>query len=225
VPDLRPTPLDVGRKTVARVRARGPAELAGLLRARLAENLWSNEQLVVFVRALSESEPPPAVGELTFSFAGAADGPSYERDIGTDSRATFAKRLATGTRCFLARRGECIVHASWVTTRAAWTRELRAYFMPPPGDAYIYESYTRPQERGRGVYARALEALAAELGRAGIRRAWIAAEAHNQASLRAITRAGYAEAFRLRYRRTLGLFQLEDDPTRERWRFVTPLAP
>lgn len=223
MPDLRPTPLDVGRKAVARVRARGPAELAGLLGARLKENLWSRAELVVFSLELAGLTPPEAPG-LGLSFAGAADGPAYERDIGTDSASTFARRLASGTRCFVARRAERIVHASWVTTRAAWTRELRAYLRPPPGDAYIYESYTRPDERGRGVYPLALRALAAELGRGGVRRAWVAAEARNPASLRAIAKAGFEETFRLSYRRTLGLFQLDSQPAHDGWLFIAPLA-
>lgn len=224
MPDLRPTPLDAGRKTAARVRARGPAELAVLLGARLKENLWSKGQLVVFSLELTGLAIPEAPG-LTMGFATAADGTAYERDIGTDSAITFARRLAGGTRCFVARRDERIVHASWVTSRAAWTRELRAYLRPPPGDAYIYESYTRPEERGRGVYRLALKTLTAELGRDGTRRAWIAAEAHNSSSLKAIAKAGFTETFRLSYRRTLGLFQLESEPCHGGWRFVTPLAP
>ena len=134
--DRRPSPWQSLRKLGARVRARGPGEIIDLATARLREFASSDDVLVLYVRSTSypasaRSAPP----ELVLRWAAGDDGPSYARDIGTDSAGTFRARLTGTTRCFLAVRGELIVHASWVTTAAAWTRELRHYFVPPNGDA------------------------------------------------------------------------------------------
>ncbi|MEA2487594.1 MAG: hypothetical protein QOF16_1248, partial [Actinomycetota bacterium] len=105
-----------------------------------------------------------------------ADGRRYEKDIATDSAATFAARLGPGMHCFFAMDGERIVHATWVTSVAAWTRELRAYLVPPAGHAYIYESYTSPAARGRGAYPFVLLHIVAWAASSGLTKLWVAIE-------------------------------------------------
>jgi ribosomal protein S18 acetylase RimI-like enzyme len=145
--------------------------------------------------------------------ATAADGPIYERDIGTDSAATFTIRLTEQTRCFVVEApGPKLVHATWVTTSAAWTRELGGYLVVPPGDAYVYESFTRPDARGRGIYPLALAEICRELAAEGIERVWVGVEEDNEPSIRAVTKTGFRESFRIRYRRKFGHLQI--DPIR-----------
>ena len=74
--------------------------------------------------------------------AGPGDAFAYARDIGTESPRTFRARLDDTTRCWLVTEGPRLIHASWVTSEAAWTRELRRWVRPPEGDVYIYESFT-----------------------------------------------------------------------------------
>jgi GNAT superfamily N-acetyltransferase len=88
-----------------------------------------------------------------------------------------------------------LVHASWVETAAAWVGEADRTFVVPPGDAYIYESFTRPEMRGRGVYPAVLAAISSELGTRGLGQLWIAAEATNRSSLKAIEKAGFVRSF------------------------------
>jgi RimJ/RimL family protein N-acetyltransferase len=202
VPDVRPSPSQALSKTLNRVRARGPREVLSLASGRTKEWISSSDDLVMFVR--SSAAEQPARDDLTFREATPADGTRYANDIGTDSAATFARRLSDRTHCFFVENGTSILHASWVTTAGAWTRELRSYLVPPAGDAYVYESFTRADARGRGVYPFALASILAWAEATGIERVWVAVEEHNPPSLRAVTKAGFVEAFRLPFSRRFG---------------------
>ena len=88
-------------------------------------------------------------------------------------------------------------------------RELRRYFRPPPSSAYIYESFTRADARGRGVYPLALKGICEDLHSDGIDEAWVAVEEDNPPSLKAIKKAGFEEAFKVTYKRRLGTIRVE----------------
>ncbi len=111
--------------------------------------------------------------------------------MGTDSPESFSSRLADTNGCYLVLEGGRIVHSSWVSTGSTWTREIRMFLSPPEGEAYIYESLTRPEMRGRGIYPFALRGICAHLARRGVHRAWIGVEASNDSSIRAIQKGGF----------------------------------
>ena len=208
MPDLRPSPRDAVSKTLNRLTARGPAEVLSLGLERAKGWVASADVLILYVRG------PAPLGEelpgLEFREATAADAARYARDIGTDSASSFAARLSDRTRCFLVDDGERLLHASWATTAGAWTRELRTYLVPPEGDAYIYESFTRADARGRGLYPFALRNIVGWAERSGIARLWVGVEEHNPASIRSVTKAGFEEAFRLPFARRWGRLSLGD---------------
>lgn len=206
MPDVRPSLAHNLTKFLNRVRTRGPREVVDLVSSRVRENLWSDDELLVFVA--NAGGVPPQGDALKLERALPSDAESFARDIGTESPTTFAARLSPTSLCFLVRDEHRIVHSSWVTLVAAWTRELRGYLAPPESDAYVYESFTRPDARGRGVYPFALQGIRASLGAEGVRRVWVAAEADNAASVRAITKAGFEEAGRITYRRRFGSFKM-----------------
>jgi ribosomal protein S18 acetylase RimI-like enzyme len=203
VPDKRPTFLASLSKSAHRLGARGPGEVLGLARARIVEAIRSDDVLRFFTRDTVDTTFPTSDG-LTFKRATPEDADRFARDIGTDTASTFRARLSDRTRCYLVFEGDTILHSSWVTKAAAWTRELRAYVQPPLGDAYIYESFTRAQARGRGIYPFALRSIVADLAGDDTKHAWVAAEADNPASIKAITKAGFEEAFTIAYRRRFG---------------------
>ena len=206
MPDVRPSLAVATAKTVNRVRTRGLGEVATLAFGRVKEWLGSSDDLVMFVRDAAPGAP--GRNDLEFRAASPADGVRYARDIGTDSAGTFSRRLSDGTHCFIVEDDRRLLHASWVTTSGAWTRELRAYLVPPPGDAYIYESFTRADARGRGVYPFALDSIVAWAAATGVRRLWVAVEEHNPPSLRSVTKAGFTEAFRLPFSRRWGRLRI-----------------
>ena len=182
-------------------------EVCGLAVGRVKEAWGSEETLILNVRPAGALERPGA--GLTFRAADRSDGPRYARDIGTDSSLSFRSRLGPDVHCYLVEAGGRLLHATWVTTTAAWTREIGRYLAPPPGDAYVYESFTRADARGRGIYPFALAGIVSHLGASGTARVWVGVESHNAPSRRAIAKGGFSEAFELTYRRRLGRLSID----------------
>lgn len=176
---------------------------------RVREWVRSGDELAMLVRPATA--PTPELRHdagLVFRDAGVGDAGLYAREIGTDSEGTFRRRLTETTKCFLVEGGGALLHASWVTTGAAWTREIAAYVVPPAGGAYVYESFTRPEARGRGVYPFALAGICRWAAEAGLSEVWVAVEAGNAPSLRAIRKAGFEPSYEIRYGRRLGRLHL-----------------
>lgn len=192
------------------MRTRGPGEVVTLARGRLREWASSEEELIMLVRRAAD--PAPEVRHdpgLVFREAERADGALYARVIGTDSPGTFRRRLTGTTHCFLVEGGAGeLLHASWVTSSAAWTREIAAFVAPPPGDCYVYESFTAPAARGRGVYPFALSGIGSWAAGGGLGRVWVAVESGNAPSLKAIRKAGFEPSYSVRYGRRWGVLRL-----------------
>lgn len=205
--ETRPTPLETLSKAFARLRSRGPGEVASTVRSQLWSALSSKGSIRLMVRDAGGA--PVAQPPLEFRRGGPDDAAAYERDIGTDSAWSFRRRLTDGTGCYVVLENDRILHASWTTTRSAWTGELRSYIRPPAGDAYVYESYTRPETRGRGIYPFALRNMCADLAGRGIERIWVGVEPDNAPSVRAIAKAGFGEAMDLPFERRMFRVRLE----------------
>jgi GNAT superfamily N-acetyltransferase len=186
------------------VRRRGLGEVLRLGVDRVGEIAASDDRLITHWLDAGEVQAASDPPDLVFRTATDSDGRAYARDIGTDSATTFRARLAVGTLCFLVVKGDLIVHATWGTFASAWTRELQRYFCPPKGDLYVYESYTRPEVRSRGVYSFALRRIAAWAGQQGTNRLWVAVEHDNPASLKAVAKAGFSPGFEVSFKRRLG---------------------
>lgn len=202
--------LDYVSKANARIRARGAREVADELAGRVRDWVRSDHELKFLVRpALWEGRSELRSDEpLEMARATARDGPDYQRFVGTDSARTFAKRLTSETSCWLVRGRGIVLHATWTGTGATWTREIRRYFVPPGGGAYIYESFTRPEARGLGIYPFALVEIGRALASEGVDTLFVGVEADNAASLRAITKAGFEEAFSSSFHRSWGRLEM-----------------
>jgi hypothetical protein len=212
MPSGRPTLGQSISKTRARWRTRGAREIAQNLVGRVRGTIRTDDELLFLMRtaawtgrvARRTDEP------LDLSRATGEDGADYERYIGTDSEATFASRLTDTTSCWLVRGRGIVLHATWTTTGAAWTGEIDRFFVPPDGGAYIYESFTRPEARGLGVYPFTLVGLGNVLAREGVETLFVGVEAGNTPSVRAITKAGFEPAFTVGLHRRWGRLRLDD---------------
>lgn|GEM_PF-1515065 len=204
MPDVGPSPLRGIRKAAARAAARGPREALSAFAARIKGGIHSQGVLIFLVRDLGGTVAPPVPEGMAVRRATAADDRSYARDIGTDSPTTFRRRLSASTGCWLLLERDRILHATWTTTGAAWAGEIRRFFRPPDGDIYIYESFTRPEARGRGAYPLILGHVCGDAAAAGLTRAWIGVEKHNEPSMRAITKAGFRPALEIEFGRRWG---------------------
>ena len=194
-------------KILTRTRSRGPIEVAGSLRDQVRSSVGSRGILEFLTRETDEDRPQD--DELSFRAATFADAGAYARQIGTDSPTTFRARLTDATSCYLVETGGRMAHASWVTTAGAWTAELRTVVTPLAGSAYVYESFTDPALRGRGIYPFALRCICVELSARDLGTAWIGVDATNLASVRAIAKAGFRPAFSIGYRRRWGRVEVE----------------
>lgn len=223
MPPVRPSPLTSLTKLPARIRARGIFEVGSLAVDRVREAIYSEDRLIFFMRAAAKKvpdSPSPKAEGLRLKRALRTDSSAYARDIGTDSPSTFRSRLSESTRCYLVFEEERALHATWVTTSASWVREIARYFRPPQGDAYVYESFTRDDARGRGIYPLALRGICEDLANDGLDRVWVAVEADNPPSLKAVAKGGFEEAFELAYERRLGRLTVS-----EPWGKMTELCP
>jgi RimJ/RimL family protein N-acetyltransferase len=193
-------------KLWTRARYRGPGEVLGTGVRRLRDFVSSSDELIILARSAGGEMSERS--ELSFVEATESDGDRYARDIGTDSRSTFAARLSETTGCFLVAEETKLLHATWVTTRSAWTRELGGDLLVPEGDCYVYESFTRADARGRGIYPFALQGITAWAADRGIKRIWVGVEADNPASLRAVSKAGFEPELNITYRRSVGRIEV-----------------
>lgn len=205
--ESRPTPSERLSKTWARARSRGPLEVAASIRGEMRAAIGSEGTLEFLVRDTQATCPES--DDLSFRAATFSDAPAYASQIGTDSAATFRARLTNTTSCYLVESRGRIAHASWVTTSGAWTAELGCLVAPPSGAAYVYESFTDPALRGRGIYPFALWCICAELSSQGIEEVWIGVEATNASSIKAIVKAGFQPAFSLSFRRRWGKLEVD----------------
>ena len=202
MPDQRPDPAQQLSRLINRTRSRGAGELADLTTGRVQE-LWNSKNTLI-LNVLEAQRVERNSAGLRFREAGPDDAVAYARDIGTDSVTTFVTRLSDDVRCFVVEEEGKLLHSSWLTTTAAWAREIARFLCPPGGDAYVYESFTRADARGRGIYPLALAGILSAMAEEGIRRVWVGVEETNLASRRAMEKAGFAEGFRVEFGRRLG---------------------
>ena len=97
------------------------------------------------------------------------------------------------------------IHFLWIDNFDGFhLSEIRHNIEPTsPTAAMIFDCWTSPANRGRGYYATAIRAAAADLQRQG-RKAWIFSGASNSSSLRGILHAGFVYRFSLVRRNRLG---------------------
>lgn len=108
--------------------------------------------------------------------------------------ALLRRLFAHGDRCFVAREGERVIAALWVARGPTQVRVryLLCELALSPGDAYVYDVFTAPERRGRGVVTALYAHVALALAASGSERAVMLVRVHNTANLRAAARAGYA---------------------------------
>ncbi len=80
----------------------------------------------------------------------------------------------------------------WFTRSAVLVPAIERPIRPAAGEAYIFDLFVCPEERGRGVAPAMLRFIAARLRELDVYRAWALIERSNSASTRAFERAGWA---------------------------------
>jgi hypothetical protein len=139
--------------------------LARIFKALYAEgprNLWFKilQELMVY-RRLTLIEIPDGYAVLSHSHTLVTkvsllhkeDLEAYERFRPDTGLSELHRRLRDGQQCFIAWRTERIVSAIWATRSYAWIPYLNLGIKLESDDAYIHDSYTVPDLRGRELDA------------------------------------------------------------------------
>jgi len=132
------------------------------------------------VRAL-----PPGV-EIAMWDRTASAGP-----LGTRWHPEAAQRFGEGQACAVARAGSDVVAYCWLTGAPVAVAEIDRLLVPGPDEVYLYEAFTSPSWRGRGLFQALLMKLRQFAHARGKRRALIFVLASNVPSWRAIEGAGF----------------------------------
>jgi GNAT superfamily N-acetyltransferase len=84
-----------------------------------------------------------------------------------------AMRLARGCRCFGAWLGDELAGYGWLSTGAEWIGELELVITPRDDEGYIWNCFTLPQLRRRGVLRALLAGIRSRATQEGLSRLWI----------------------------------------------------
>lgn len=112
------------------------------------------------------------------------------------SREVLQARLRQGARpCVMERDGELVAYI-WFMAASFEDPELRMRFRMPDRAIWLFDAMVATSRRGQGIYPALLRAASADLAADGIERIWIASDARNRNSVRALESVG-ARASRL----------------------------
>ncbi len=101
------------------------------------------------------------------------------------------RRLEAGHCCFVARYQGHLVASSWAAIAQAWMHYLACEVQVASDEVYIYDSFTRPDCRGRGVSPAIGIEMLHHFRAAGYRRAVRTISPENRANLQAVGKTGY----------------------------------
>jgi ribosomal protein S18 acetylase RimI-like enzyme len=169
----------------------------------LVSLLYCHIEYTVFARSLLK--PLPVIAPrlpVTLCLATGADLVRFRGLVPPSELRHFARRLAHGRHCFLARDGESLAAYCWATTQVAfgWDNlEMRLQ----PGDAYVDDAFTIPAFRRQGIQTALHLYRLAYMRGLGCQRAVLIVRQDNIASQGLIRKLGYQEVDYLSFRRIL----------------------
>jgi GNAT superfamily N-acetyltransferase len=127
---------------------------------------------------------------LAIARLGPEEIPEYVAFRGADATPTTAARVAAGHICLVALLERRIVASAWAATSAPWIEYLEAPIALHPGDVYLYDLYTLPELRGRGIGSVFWVAQLRHFQAAGCRRVLSVIVPENLRSLRIAANTG-----------------------------------
>ena len=188
-------------------RAKGLARrygVAGAVRLVLGRVLpgtrWSKEY-VWYVRDLTERRERRRLDPELGLRRGSIEDVGWLQELPADpsvvelSESLVAERLSDGAELWLATDGSRAAFCCWIFVDRAPLRGARDGVVRLPADAAVLEdSISSPAFRGRGVAPAAWDAIAETLAASGRRRLVTKVGVENEASRRAVEKAGFVEA-------------------------------
>jgi GNAT superfamily N-acetyltransferase len=164
---------------------------------RTLGELGYRRQLVTELLLPAEAVDTPRPPDVEARFLGDADPDAYATLHGASREAR--ERFARGERCFGIWLDGRLISSRWLATGTARLGYLGRDVALAPGDVYIYETYTEPGYRGRGISGIAGAVVPAALAAEGERRMVGVLEPENTLGIRANEKAGYRIVGRIGY--------------------------
>jgi len=106
-------------------------------------------------------------------------------------RRFIERRFAAGDTCFTARYRDELISVQWSCRSQHWVGDLRSTWRVEPGEVYLYDSYTHPQNRGQGVNPALCVHVLRHFAGLGLDRATLVVESGNASNLRAREKLGF----------------------------------
>jgi RimJ/RimL family protein N-acetyltransferase len=145
--------------------------------------------LRVYERHLDAPAPPTVLPPgVEVAVADRSTAPS---DLKSGWHPEAEQRFREGHACAIARHETGVVAYCWLACTPVWVGEIGHSVVPGPDDVYLYDAFTMPGWRGRGLFAAVVAPLLAFAHTRGRKRALIFVGARNRPSRRAIERAGF----------------------------------
>jgi ribosomal protein S18 acetylase RimI-like enzyme len=149
-------------------------------------------RLILVERLLDEPDPALET-EPTLTFAllrpdQIADYCNFRAEARPDE---VRNRLESGLKCFAASRNNEILAVVWAATQTARIAYLGSEIPLQPGEAYIFDSYTSPQHRGRNVAGTRSLQMIQYMRNAGYKRLIATILPENKPAFRAVSKLGY----------------------------------
>ncbi len=105
-----------------------------------------------------------------------------------------ATRFARGVRCFVVRIDDAIAGYGWLSVGPEWIGETQLEIRPGRGEGYLWNCFTVPEFRRRGVFRSLLLGISDHARRLGLQRLWIGSVA--VPAEKAVGPAGFKPVFR-----------------------------
>jgi RimJ/RimL family protein N-acetyltransferase len=168
----------------------GPKSLA----MRVASEL-GYRRLVLFERPVDTTPAPNPLG-LELGWVG-EDRLDELAQLRPDAVETARERLSTGDRCSATWLDGRLASARWVSTGEARIEYLGMTLPLADGEFYLYDTYTRPDLRGRGIAPDGQRLLFPRLAAEGYTSAACACLPENRPAWRSILKGGFEPAGKL----------------------------
>lgn len=121
------------------------------------------------------------------------------------SRCEVQRRFAFGDSCFVVWRDARPASVFWIHRGACYVRGAGFYLAADLETIYLYDAYTPPAYRRKGLYKAGLRCLTNVLVDRGAKRITQLVEPGNRPVLRTIPQLGYTRTLKIRHLRILGL--------------------
>jgi GNAT superfamily N-acetyltransferase len=184
----------------------------GILRARVRPALaWAFQAQAACILELDDlaaaaARFPAAVlpAEYTFRRADPADLPACALLAGA-APDDYQRRHRRGDQCYVTLCRERPVHLAWLHFGPCYVRGMGLLVEALSAECYLYNVFTAPPYRGKGLYKTGQQEIIGRLAAEGITRIRQLVTLDNAVPLATLPKLGYATTDLIRYRRLCGV--------------------